>query len=139
MGFPTVGGIDINVFYSAIPQSESDFLEAQPLQKGKTERKKKKEGKGTQQIPEAGFMTLPAPAIQSAPSGTPASGSATSSPAPRAGFSRITSIAATPVDSASHSQGGTPAPSDRIKVAFGLGIKRKAGEEPAGSPPPKRR
>ncbi|TFK28118.1 SART-1 protein [Coprinopsis marcescibilis] len=117
----------------AIPQA-GDFMETQPLQKGKTEKaKKKKEGKGQQQ-PEAGFMTLPAPAIQAVTNGGSGPGSLAGSPAPRAGFSRISS---TPVDTPSQSNGGTPGPTDRIKVTFGL--KRKAGEELAGSPPPKRR
>ncbi|EAU85380.2 hypothetical protein CC1G_07074 [Coprinopsis cinerea okayama7 len=123
----------------AIPQA-AEFLETQPLQKGKTEKtKKKKESKAGQLVAEGGFMTLPAPAMQTISNGTSGSGSASGSPAPKPGFSRISSVAATPINSEPQSQGGTPVPPDRVKVAFGLGVKRKAGEEAAGSPPPKRR
>ncbi|KAF9468092.1 SART-1 family-domain-containing protein [Collybia nuda] len=127
----------------AVPQA-ADFLDAQPLAKGKTEKtKKKREGKGAQQAAEAGFMTLPAPQAQAlmngnspGPSGlssiTPNSNSA--SPAPRPGFSRISSSA---IDSPS--QSGTPGSHERSKVAFGFGTKRKAGEDALSPPPPKRR
>lgn len=120
---------------SAIPQV-ADILDPQPLAKGKTEKKKKKEGKGLQQMHEGGFMTVPAP-IPSSISNGGLSGvnSASGSPAPRAGFSRIGAA----VDSPSASQGGTPAPSDRAKVTIGLGVKRKAGDEAPGSPAPKQR
>lgn len=86
-------------------------------------------------------MTVPAP-IQAISNGTMSgANSASGSPAPRAGFSRIGAAAPiTPTgDSPSQSQGGTPVPPDRVKVAFGLGVKRKAGEEPQGSPASKRR
>lgn len=119
---------------SAVPQA-SDFLDAQPLAKGKTEKnKKKKESKNGLQAPEAGFMTVPAPQVHLTSNGTTLTGlSASSSPAPKAGFSRISSgFAETP------SQNGTPVPTDRVKVAFGLG-KRKAGDEPQGPPLQKRR
>ncbi|KAH6913094.1 SART-1 family-domain-containing protein [Coprinopsis sp. MPI-PUGE-AT-0042] len=123
----------------AIPQSE-EFFDAQPLQKGKTDKsKKKKGGQGSQQANEGGFMTVPGPALQVISSSTPGPSSLGSSPAPRAGFSRISSMTATPYDSQPQSQGGTPVPPDRVKVAFGLGVKRKATEEAVGSPPPKRR
>ncbi|KAG6879874.1 hypothetical protein C0992_010227 [Termitomyces sp. T32_za158] len=141
----------------AVPQA-ADFLDVQPLTKGKTEKtKKKKEGKNARQAAESGFMTLPAPqvyaqestvvsaaatTVAASRSGT-ASGSGSASPAPRPGFSRIVSSA---VDTHTHthtptstSQGGTPVPAERLKVAFGFGTKRKAGEEGVGTPPAKRR
>lgn len=119
---------------SAVPQA-SDFLDAQPLAKGKTEKnKKKKEGKNGPQQPEAGFMTVPAPQLHLTSNGTtPPVMSASASPAPKAGFSRISSGF---TETLAHT--GVSAPTDRVKVAFGLG-KRKADEEPQGSPPPKRR
>ncbi|CAA7267035.1 unnamed protein product [Cyclocybe aegerita] len=118
----------------AVPQA-ADFLDAQPLAKGKTEKtKKKKEGKNAQQAADTGFMTVPAPSLHLTSNGTTPLGSASASPAPRAGFSRISStVVETP------SSGGTPVPTERPKVAFGLGVKRKATEEASNSPPPKRR
>ncbi|KAF8896384.1 SART-1 family-domain-containing protein [Infundibulicybe gibba] len=124
----------------AVPQA-AEFLDAQPLSKGKTEKtKKKKEGK-VAQVAENGFMTLPAPQPQPVSNGaspgpsTFSSGVATASgsPAPKPGFSRISSAVDAP------SQSGTPNPSERSKVAFGFGTKRKAGEDAQGVPPPKRR
>ncbi|KAF8071950.1 SART-1 family-domain-containing protein [Lyophyllum atratum] len=128
----------------AVPQA-ADFLDAQPLTKGKTEKaKKKKEGKGGQQVAETGFMTLPAPQMQAylngdspVPSGfspmVSLSNSASPAPSIKPGFSRISSAVDTP------SQGGTPVPAERSKVAFGFGTKRKAGEDALSPPPPKRR
>lgn len=128
----------------AVPQA-AEFLDAQPLAKGKTEKaKKKKEGKAAQQAMESGFMTLPAPQLQSmmnggspAPSGfssvAPNSSSASPVPSMKPGFSRISSVVDSP------SQGGTPGPNDRSKVTFGFGTKRKAGEEAFSPPPQKRR
>ncbi|KAG5638775.1 hypothetical protein H0H81_010196 [Sphagnurus paluster] len=120
----------------AVPQA-GDFLDVQPLTKGKTEKKKKKEGKNTQQAPETGFMTLPAPQAlgeSPAPSGfSSMAHSNSASPAPKPGFSRISSAVDTPASS------GTPVPAERSKVAFGFGTKRKAGEEALAQPPPKRR
>ncbi|TEB33354.1 SART-1 protein [Coprinellus micaceus] len=119
----------------AIPQV-ADILDPQPLAKGKTEKKKKKEGKGLQQVHEGGFMTVPAPIPSSISNGGLSGVNSTSgSPAPRAGFSRIGAA----VDSPSASQGGTPVPSDRAKVTIGLGVKRKAQDEAPGSPAPKQR
>ncbi|OAX39563.1 SART-1-domain-containing protein [Rhizopogon vinicolor AM-OR11-026] len=131
----------------AVPQA-SEFLDPQPLSKGKTEKtksKKKDSGKGggAQLLDSTGFMTLPAPQLQShvnsqspAPSGfsslMPANGSI-SPPAMKPGFSRISSAADTPT------QTGTPVPSERTKVAFGFGSKRKAAEDFMGQPPTKRR
>ncbi|KAG6908342.1 hypothetical protein DXG01_005253 [Tephrocybe rancida] len=128
----------------AVPQA-ADFLDAQPLSKGKTEKaKKKKEGKGAQQVADTGFMTLPAPQAHSlvmngdspGPSGfSPmVSHSNSASPAPRPGFSRISSAVDTPT-----SQSGTPVPAERSKVAFGFGTKRKAAEDALSPPPAKRR
>ncbi|KAG1747257.1 SART-1 family-domain-containing protein [Suillus paluster] len=118
----------------AVPQA-TEFLDPQPLSKGKTEKaksKKKDLGKagGAQLLESTGFMTLPAPHLQShlnsqspAPSGfssvIPAGGS-NSPPAMKPGFSRISSAADTPT------QTGAPVPSERTKVAFGFGSKRKA-------------
>ncbi|KIK41913.1 hypothetical protein CY34DRAFT_760290 [Suillus luteus UH-Slu-Lm8-n1] len=130
----------------AVPQA-SEFLDPQPLSKGKTEKaksKKKESGKvGATLLESTGFMTLPAPHLQShlnsqspAPSGfssvMPASGS-NSPPIMKPGFSRISSAADTPT------QTGTPVPSDRTKVAFGFGAKRKAAEDFMDPPPSKRR
>jgi U4/U6.U5 tri-snRNP-associated protein 1 len=129
---------------SAVPQA-AEFLDAQPLAKGKTEKaKKKKEGKAAQQATESGFMTLPAPQLQPmingdslAPSGfssiAPNSNSASPVPSVKPGFSRISSAVDSP------SQGGTPGPNDRSKVTIGFGAKRKAGEEAFNQPPQKRR
>ncbi|TFK75251.1 SART-1-domain-containing protein [Pluteus cervinus] len=130
----------------AVPQVET-FLESQPLAKGKTEKNKKKKeaaGKGPK-AQDAVFMTLPAPQSLSlsngaspGPSGYSSGAPTTSnSPAPKAGFSRISSTAFVEAPS----QGSTPAASssERSKVAFGFGIKRKAGEDAEPSPPPKRR
>ncbi|KAF5359829.1 hypothetical protein D9756_003403 [Leucocoprinus leucothites] len=123
----------------AVPQA-AEFLDAQPLAKGKTEKtKKKKEGKNAQIKSEQGFMTVPAPQIQSLSNGeSPGPStfihSASGSPAPKPGFSRISSAAIeTP------SQGGTPVPGERSKLSIGFGVKRKAVEEPQNSPDPKRR
>ncbi|KAG1821687.1 SART-1 family-domain-containing protein [Suillus subaureus] len=130
----------------AVPQA-SEFLDPQPLSKGKTEKaksKKKDSGKaGAPLLESTGFMTLPAPHSQShlnsqspAPSGfssvIPPSGS-NSPPVMKPGFSRISSAADTPT------QTGTPVPSDRTKVAFGFGAKRKAAEDFMDLPPSKRR
>lgn len=130
-------------FSSAVPQA-AEFVDVQPLTKGKTEKtKKKKEGRNAQQgavAAESGFMTLPAPQVHLQANGELGGGSPvvshsnSASPAPRAGFSRISSAVDTPT-----SQSGTPVPSERLKVAFGFGVKRKAGEEAHGTPPTKRR
>ena len=118
-----------------MPQA-ADFLDAQPLAKGKTEKaKKKKESKNAQQAGDSGFMTVPAPQLHLTSNGASPGASASASPAPKAGFSRISS-GAVEVPS---SHGGTPVPGDRVKVAFGLGMKRKAIEDVQGSPLPKKR
>ncbi|KAJ3744396.1 SART-1 family-domain-containing protein [Lentinula detonsa] len=119
----------------AVPQV-ADFLDAQPLSKGKTEKmKKKKETKSAKAAMESGIMTLPGPLANGdspAPSGFASVGS-NGSPGPRAGFSRISST----VDISA--QSGTATPGERSKVVFGFGTKRKADEEATGSPPAKRR
>ena len=108
-------------------------MDAQPLAKGKTEKtKKKKEGKNAQNSAETVFMTVPAPQLHLMSNGDSPGPSASASPAPKPGFSRISTMVDTP------SQEGTPAPGERPKVAFGLGTKRKAEEE-ATTPPSKRR
>ncbi|KAI8980187.1 SART-1 protein [Trametes punicea] len=121
----------------AVPQL-ADFLDSQPLTKSKTEKKKEKkkqtEKSATPQLDSSGFMTLPAPAFNG---GSPAPGAASTSngsPAPRPGFSRISSVAEpeTPKES-------TPVPVERSKVVIGLGTKRKATTEAQDSPPAKRR
>lgn len=118
-----------------MPQA-TDFLEPQPLSKGKTEKtKKKREGKGKGAAEDNGdFITLPAPQLHLMDAAGPSIGSASGSPAPRAGFSRIGSVA---VDTPS--PGATPGSNERSKVAFGFGTKRKATDEGAGTPPSKRR
>ncbi|KAJ7756440.1 SART-1 family-domain-containing protein [Mycena maculata] len=120
----------------AVPQA-AEFFDAQPLGKGnKAEKsKKKKEGKGVQPA-ESGFMTLPAPQMQSLMASANASpvpsGISSGSPAPKPGFSRISSAVDSP--SQTGSDGG-----ERSKVTFGFGTKRKAGEDAEGTPPAKRR
>ncbi|KAJ6619769.1 SART-1 family-domain-containing protein [Mycena sp. CBHHK59/15] len=120
----------------AVPQA-AEFFDAQPLSKGKTEKtKKKKEGKAAQST-DSGFMTLPAPQLQNLMASAnaspgPSSGINSSSPAPKAGFSRISSAVDSP------SQTGADG-KERSKVTFGFGMKRKAGEEAQGTPPAKRR
>ncbi|EMD31320.1 hypothetical protein CERSUDRAFT_119882 [Gelatoporia subvermispora B] len=127
----------------AVPQA-AEFLDAQPLSKGKTEKKKEKkknaDKKSTSQVDSTGFITLPAPMPNG---GSPALGSvlpsgsqtnASGSPAPRPGFSRISTMA-----ELAESPRGTPVPSDRTKLVIGLSNKRKATGELQGSPPPKRR
>lgn len=122
----------------AVPQA-AEFFDAQPLAKGKTEKtKKKKEGKNAQVKPEPGFMTVPAPQIQpllngGSPGPSNFAQSAPGSPAPKPGFSRISSAIETT------SQGGTPVPGERSRLTIGFGSKRKATEEPQNPPDPKRR
>lgn len=126
----------------AVPQA-AEFLDPQPLSKGKTEKSKgKKKDANKSSAPQTldnGFITLPAPQfshnLSSSASPAPVGPHETSSPAPRPGFSRIGAGAVTE----SASGHGTPVNGDRTKVAFGFGTKRKAGDEAAGTPPPKRR
>jgi len=126
----------------AVPAA-AEFLDTQPLSKGKTERaRKKKENKAQQQaLDSTGFITLPAP--MSNVNDSPIPGGSLSmdmtphnaSPAPRPGFAKITSTAVeADMGSSTPTQNG-----DRTKVAFGFGMKRKAGQEHQDSPPPKRR
>jgi U4/U6.U5 tri-snRNP-associated protein 1 len=99
--------------------------------------KKKDASKPTNKTIDNGFMTVPAPqALFNDSTGSPVPslpGTETGSPAPRPGFSRITSNVIS--DTASGS--GTPVAAERSKVAFGFSSKRKAGEEASGTPPPK--
>lgn len=125
---------------SAVPQA-AEFLDAAPLSKGKTEKtksKKKDPSKPTTKALDNSFMTVPAPqASYNGSTGTsPAPslpGTETGSPAPRPGFSRITSTVVSDAVSGS----GTPVSGERSKVAFGFTAKRKAGEEANGMPPSK--
>jgi len=127
----------------AVPAA-AEFLDSQPLSKGKTERaRKKKESKALQQqaLDSTGFITLPAPMSNAndspLPGGSVSLGSTpnNASPAPRPGFARVTSSAVeTDTGSSTPIQNG-----DRTKVAFGFGMKRKAGQAHQDSPPPKRR
>jgi U4/U6.U5 tri-snRNP-associated protein 1 len=126
-----------DLFISAVPQM-AEFLETQPLSKGKTEKQKKKKEAAKGQSSENGLFTVPAPSLHLTSNGeAPGSGtvSGTGSPAPsmKPGFSRIGSAVDSPA------QRESPAPAERSKLAFGFGVKRKAGEEPEGSPPSKRR
>ncbi|KAI9455991.1 SART-1-domain-containing protein [Russula earlei] len=124
----------------AVPQA-AEFLDAQPLSKGKTEKtksKKKDAGKPASKSIDNGFMTVPAPQAlyNDSASASPApsrEGTETGSPAPRPGFSRIISTVVS--DPASGS--GTPVAVERSKVAFGFSSKRKAADEASGTPPPK--
>ncbi|KAH8994948.1 SART-1 family-domain-containing protein [Lactarius akahatsu] len=124
----------------AVPQV-AEFLDAQPLSKGKTEKvksKKKDASKSTNKTLDNGFMTVPAPqaAYSGSASASPAPslpGTETGSPAPRPGFSRIASTVVSDVAAGS----GTPVSIERSRVAFGFSAKRKAGEEASGTPPPK--
>ncbi|CCM01386.1 uncharacterized protein FIBRA_03437 [Fibroporia radiculosa] len=128
----------------AVPQA-AEFLDPQPLSKGKTDKKNKKKNAGKVPAPQletTGFITLPAPLTNGGSPmfmGSPAmiSGAASTSngsPAPKPGFSRISAAA----DLTDSPKEGTPVPNDRTKLVIGLGAKRKAIGE-AGSPPPKRR
>ncbi|KAI1797132.1 SART-1 protein [Ganoderma leucocontextum] len=115
----------------AVPQA-AEFLDSQPLTKGKTEKKNKKKHADKDAIPQldsTGFMTLPAPIPNN---GSPAA-SAGGSPAPRPGFSRIASVT-TEVDTPKE---GTPVAAERTRVVIGLGTKRKANGDAQGTPPPK--
>lgn len=124
----------------AVPQA-AEFLDAQPLSKGKTEKvknKKKDASKPTNKTIDNGFMTVPAPQslFNDSAGASPVPslpGTETGSPAPRPGFSRITSN----VISETASGSGTPVVGERSKVAFGFSSKRKAVEEASGTPPPK--
>ncbi|KAI0322600.1 SART-1-domain-containing protein [Amylostereum chailletii] len=121
----------------AVPQA-SEFLDPQPLSKGKTEKskgKKKAAQKNITQTLDGGFMTLPAPQLSYNGTGSMSPApmdTATGSPIPRPGFSRIASAAVNETMSGN----GTPT-ADRTKVTFGFGTKRKADEEASGTPPPK--
>lgn len=121
--------------YRAIPQA-AEFLEPPTLSKGKTEKTKKKKGDSAKKAPTVDMTSFTSgPVIQSLPSASPEPGEGRiNSPTPhmmKASFSRI---------SESASGSGTPVSStgERTKVAFGFGVKRKAGDEGTGTPPKKR-
>lgn len=81
-----------------------------------------------------GFTALPSSLPISA-NGSPAPGQMRSSqsPAPammKPSFSRVTEAT---------SERSTPVATERTKVAFGFGVKRKMGEEGSDTPPAKRR
>ncbi|KAG6373485.1 SART-1 family-domain-containing protein [Boletus reticuloceps] len=130
----------------AVPQA-SEFLDPQPLSKGKTEKtksKKKEAAKAAapQVLDSAGFITLPVPQANDSVSASPvpsgfssvAQTNGSGSPMPvKPGFSRISSA----VDTPSHSS--TPVTGERTKVAFGFGAKRKVAEDFLDEPPAKRR
>lgn len=133
--------------YSAVPQT-NEFLDAQPLSKtGKTEKgkgKKKDTTAPAQVMDMTGFTALQhnTPLSASAsplPSGMGGIGSARDSPAPgmmKSSFARVFA------ESEPTSSGSSPTPTaDRTKLSFSMnvGVKRKANEDAAGSPPPKRR
>lgn len=130
--------------FSAVPQA-TEFLDPQPLSKGKTEKSKSKAKSNkdskaaTPQTLDGGFITLPAPHIShNTHSASPALGSETGSPAPKPGFARIGGGGGfNEVGNGSGSGVGTPVPGqgDRTRVTFGL--KRKAGEDAGGTPPSK--
>ncbi|CAK5268507.1 unnamed protein product [Mycena citricolor] len=118
----------------AVPQA-AEFFDAQPLSKAEKGKGKKKKGSDTPQPVDTGFITLPAPQVQSflASNDSPIpSGVSSVSSAPKPGFSRISSAVDLPVSN------GTEV-TERSKVTFGFGMKRKAGEDAPGTPPSKRR
>lgn len=130
--------------HSAVPQV-ADFIDAQPLSKGKTEKmKKKKESKNANKaatMMESGIMTIPT-SLAGGVTGSPGPSGGfgftpSSSPGPRAGFSRISSGTGDALFQ--NGAAGESGDRDRTKVAFGFGTKRKAGEDAPGSPPTKRR
>lgn len=131
-----------------MPQA-SEFLDPQPLSKGKTEKtksKKKEAAKAAAAVPQTldstGFITLPAPQANDLDNASPVPSGFSSvvqtngsgSPMPmKPGFSRISSAVDTP------SQNSTPVAGERTKVAFGFGAKRKVAEDFLDEPAPKRR
>lgn len=132
---------------SAVPQA-SEFLDPQPLSKGKTEKtkSKKKEAAKAAAAPQAldstGFITLPAPQANGSVNASPVPSGFSSvvetngsgSPMPvKPGFSRISSAVDTP------SQSSTSVTGERTKVAFGFGAKRKVAEDFLDEPAAKKR
>ncbi|KAF7312254.1 hypothetical protein MIND_00238400 [Mycena indigotica] len=121
-----------------VPQA-AEFLDAHPLSKssksmGPSKGKQKKESKNVTTT-DPGFMTVPAPQVLSSASASPVpSGfNSTGSPAPKPGFSRISSVVDAPSSLASSDS------IERSKVTIGFAAKRKATEEAPGSPASKRR
>ncbi|KAJ7066972.1 SART-1 family-domain-containing protein [Mycena amicta] len=113
-----------------VPQA-AEFLDAHPLSKtskstgAESKGKKKKESRDTPAAAEAGLHDSSASPV---PSGLNSNGS----PAPKPGFSRISSAVDAPALLSSES-------AERSKVTIGFGTKRKATEEAQGSPASKRR
>ncbi|KAN0092738.1 SART-1 family domain containing protein [Tylopilus felleus] len=130
----------------AVPQA-SEFLDPQPLSKGKTEKTKSKKKEAAraaapQALDSAGFITLPVPQANGSVDASPvpsgfasaAQSNGSGSPIPiKPGFSRISSAVDTP------SQSSTPVMGERTKVAFGFGAKRKVAADFLDEPPAKRR
>ena len=126
---------------SAVPQA-AEFLDPQPLSKGKTEKtkSKKKDAAKAKQGSETAFMTVPAPQIiahseSPGPSSEPSMATNGMLPPPpiKRGFSKIAS--------SMMEEGSTSGPAvanDRTKVAFGFGTKRKAEGESGDIPSKKR-
>lgn len=128
--------------FSAVPQA-AEFLDPPTLSKGKTERTKiKRKEAAREKSPVVDITGFTAFAAASPLSGSPALSDtaliprALDSPAPptmmKSNFAQVsepTSGAGTPV----------AASTSRTKVAFGFGMKRKAGEEAQGFPPSKKR
>lgn len=137
---------DLIPLSSAVPQA-SEFLDPQPLSKGKTEKTKSKKKEAAraaapQALDSAGFITLSVPQANGSvdpspvPSGfaSAAQSNGSGSPIPiKPGFSRISSAVDTP------SQSSTPVMGERTKVAFGFGAKRKVAADFLDEPPAKRR
>ncbi|KAF8965904.1 SART-1 protein [Flammula alnicola] len=120
---------------STVPPAP-EHLDPQPLTKGKSEKRlKKEEAKSSAAAlaaqEAAGFMVLPAMQTFATTSPDPNGGSS----APKPGFSRISRST---VESGSTLQDDTLVLNDRTKVAFGFGTKRKAGELTSGTPPPRK-
>ena len=113
--------------YSAVPQA-AEFLDPPVLSKGKTEKKKAKKARDN--------------AAEAGPSSTSGRDYSSMSPAPdglRTG-SPVPSMMKPSFSQVSEPASGTGTPtsvSDRTKVAFGFGTKRKAEEN--GNGPSKRR
>lgn len=120
----------------AVPQA-AEFLDPPTLSKGKTEKTKNKKREAAKEkaptLDMTGFTSAPAVRPLST-SGSPEPGQARNSPAPnmmKQSFARVSEPA---------SGSGTPVGGsmERTKVAFGFGMKRKAGDEGSGTPPKKR-
>ena len=125
-----------NDYRSAVPQA-AEFLDPPTLSKGKTEKtkaKKKDSTKGVVNTDMAEMSTGRPFSLSASPGPSSFPGSQRDSPAPsmmKSSFSQVHEPASV--------GSGTATPSDRTKVAFGFGTKRKAGADGNGTPPTKRR